>query len=137
MTAQPGKTRSTGFQIGVRRTLPVSPDKAWRLVTAAAGRKLWLGEGTGVRLAAGRSYRLADGSSGEVRVVRENSHLRLTWRPRGWERPSTIQVRVIPSGEKTVVAFHQEHLPGPEEREARRRHFAAALDALERRAGGG
>jgi len=29
-------------------------------------------------------------------------------------------------------AFHEEHLPGPDERETRRTHYAAVLDELER-----
>ena len=45
-----------------------------------------------------------------------------------------MQVRVIPRGEKTVVAFHQEHLPGPAEREQRKAHYLGALDELEVRA---
>ena len=65
-----------------------------------------------------------------MRVYKPNSHLRLTWHPAGWPRPSTIQVRVIPSGEKTVISFHQEHMPGPEAREIRRTFFKNALDAL-------
>ncbi|MDH3944043.1 MAG: hypothetical protein OEV06_08125 [Anaerolineae bacterium] len=65
-----------------------------------------------------------------MRVFKPNSHLRLTHHPPGWPRPSTIQVRVIPSGDKTVIAFHQEHLPGPQERAQRRLHYHAALDKL-------
>ena len=63
------------------------------------------------------------------------SHLRLTWQPGGWARSSTIQVRVLPAARGATVAFHQEHLPGAQAREARRAHFAAALDALARIAG--
>jgi hypothetical protein len=49
-------------------------------------------------------------------------------------------VRVIPKGDRTTIShisldsaatFHQEHLPGAGEREERRAHFTAALDALE------
>ena len=60
--------------------------------------------------------------------------LRITWLPkgRGWPRPSTIQVRVVPKGDKTTVVFHEEHLPGPDEREERRAFFKGALDELER-----
>lgn len=32
-----GLTASVGFQIGVRRTLPVSPERAWELLTAPKG----------------------------------------------------------------------------------------------------
>jgi uncharacterized protein YndB with AHSA1/START domain len=116
----------------MRRTLPVSLDDAWRLVTSAQGARAWLGAGSAPRFARGESYALADGSGGEVRVVAPNSHLRLTWRPRGWARASTIQVRVIPAGERTTIALHQENLPSAAARDVRRAHFAAALDELGR-----
>lgn len=130
-----GRTQSAGFQVGMRRTLPISLKDAWRLVTSAEGVRAWLGDGAARPLARGRAYTLADGSAGEVRVLKPDSHLRLTWRPNGWPRASTIQVRVLPAGAKTTIALHQEHMPDCVAREQRRAHFAAALDALARLAG--
>lgn len=43
-----------------------------------------------------------------------------------------ISVSVIPSGNKTVISFQQEHLPGAGEREERRAFYKAALDGLEK-----
>ncbi len=83
-------------------------------------------------LAKNAVYRLADGTSGRVSVYEPNSHLRMTWQPPAWSRPSIMQLRVIPNGERTTILFHQEHLPGPNEREERRAHYSAALDNLER-----
>jgi uncharacterized protein YndB with AHSA1/START domain len=127
-----GLTKDTGYQIGARRTLQVGLDEAWRLVTSPEGMGVWLGEAEALDFTPGAAYRLADGAAGEIRVFKPGSHLRLTWQPSGWPRASTIQVRVIPSRGKTVIAFHQEHLPDGQAREARRAHFSAALDALER-----
>ena len=73
----------------------------------------------------------ADGATGEVRVFSPGSHLRVTWHPPGWPRASTIQLRVIPKGNRTVVAFHQEHLPSAEARTERRAHYKTSLDKLE------
>ncbi len=126
-----GLTKDVGYQIGVRRTLPIHFEEAWRLLTSTQGVKIWLGETSAFDFSKGAEYLLVDGSSGEVRVFSPNSHLRITWQPGGWPRASTIQLRVIPKGDRTVIAFHQEHLPGPEEREARRSHFASALDKIE------
>jgi len=126
-----GLTKDVGFQIGVRRTLPIHHADAWQLVTSEKGVNIWLGSTSELDFGKGARYRLADGSVGEVRVFSPNSHLRITWQPPGWSRSSTIQVRVIPKGDRTTIAFHQEHLPGAGEREERRAHFAAALDALE------
>ena len=127
-----GLTKDVGYQIGVRSTLPIGLDEAWQLLTSSRGISLWLGPTPGLNFDKGATYQLADGSSGEVRVYSPGSHLRITWRQRGWQKASTIQVRVVPKEEKTVVAFHQENLPGPGEREQRRAHFKLALDQLER-----
>jgi uncharacterized protein YndB with AHSA1/START domain len=126
-----GQTAATGFEIGVRRTLPISVDEAWRLLMSPDGVRTWLG-GVAPRWEKGEKYALQDGSAGEVRVFKPGSHLRITVHPEGWPRASTLQVRVMPSGEqKTVISFHQEHLPGAAERDARRRFFEGALDALQ------
>lgn len=124
-----GETLDTGFQIGVQRTVAIPAARAWRLLTSPAGVAAWLGEGGVVPLEEGESYRLANGS-GEVRVLRPGQHLRVTWQPGDWPRASTIQARVTPKGEKTVIGFHEEHLPSAETREARRSHFRAALATL-------
>jgi len=126
-----GQTRDAGFQIGVRRTFPIALEAAWQLVTSAAGMRIWLDESAEVELAHGAAYRLADGTSGRVSVYTPNSHLRMTWHPVGWLRPSTIQLRVIANREHTAIAFHQEQLPGPTERAARQVFFTSALDRIE------
>lgn len=122
-----GLTKEAGWQIGVRRTLSVPCPEVWHLLTSARGLRIWLGPVPCLDEARGAMYELDDGTSGEIRVYAPHSHLRLTWQPHGWSRPSTIQVRVIPKGDRCILAFHQEHLPGPVEREQRRAHFAAAL----------
>jgi uncharacterized protein YndB with AHSA1/START domain len=127
-----GQTKDVGFQIGVQRTLPIPLEQAWALLTSPQGMRLWLGGAPRMRLEKGATYTLPDGSTGALRVFEPDHHLRITWQPRGWARPSTIQVRVIPSGDKTTLAFHQEHLPDSAAREQRRAHFESALGAIER-----
>ena len=127
-----GLTKHTGFQVGARRTLPVSLQEAWDLVTSQKGIRAWLGGSPKASLLPGETYRLRDGTIGSVRLVSPGSHLRITWHPSGWERPSLIQVRVIRAATGTTISFHQEHLPDTRSREQRRAHFSAALDKLER-----
>lgn len=125
-----GQTRSVGFQIGVRKTFPVPLKVAWQTTVSAQGLKIWLGETEGFKLVKGASFLTRNGTRGTVRVLHPNGHLRVTWQPPLWPRASTIQIRVIPNGEKTVISFHQEHLPGPEAREQMRRRWQAALAEL-------
>ncbi len=122
-----GLTRDVGYQVGVRKTLPLTLEEGWRLVTSPAGIAQWLGEIVEGELDVGAKYLLASGVSGELRVLQRQSHLRLTWKPVSWRRASTIQVRVIPKGEKCTIAFHQEHLPDSAARDKRKRFFQAVL----------
>jgi hypothetical protein len=94
--------------------------------------RLWLGMLSALDLAEGADCQLPDGTKGHLRILSLGTHLRITWQPPGWRRASTTQLRVIPKGERTVVAFHQEHLLGPMEREKRRTHYRTVLDELER-----
>ncbi len=126
-----GLTKDVGWQIGVRRTLDIPLTVAWQFLISTEGVNLWLGESAGVEWTKGAQYELVDGSTGEVRVFKPESHVRITWHPADWERASTIQVRVMPSGDRTVIVFHQEHLPDATAREQRRQHFASALDKIE------
>ena len=130
-----GLTQNTGYQIGARRTINLPAAEAWELVTSIEGVNLWLGPTSDFSFKKGTRYELTDGSYGTIRVYTPGSHLRITWQPRGWARPSTIQVRVIPKGNRSIIAFHQEHLPDAAEREERQEHFIRALDALEKLSG--
>jgi uncharacterized protein YndB with AHSA1/START domain len=125
-----GLTRDAGYQIGVRRTLQISASTAWRFLTSPDGVRLWLGETDVKDYSRGARYALPGGGSGEVRVFHPESHLRITWQPGDWPRASTIQLRVIPKGERCVIAFHQEHLPDGEARLQQREFFIGVLEKV-------
>jgi hypothetical protein len=63
-----GKTKTAGFQVGVgvRRTFPVTQEKAWNLITSNQGLALWLGKGTGIILEPGQGYKTETGISGQL-----------------------------------------------------------------------
>lgn len=126
-----GETKDVGFNIGARKTFDVSPTEAWKLITSEEGVRVWLGDVTGLKWEVGSEYQTVEGATGKIRVIEPGSHFRLTWQPPEWEKASLIQVRVIPSGAKTVISFHQEHLAGPREREQMGDRWQAVLDDLE------
>jgi uncharacterized protein YndB with AHSA1/START domain len=126
-----GLTKDAGYQIGVRRTIEVHHTKAWDYVFSTEGMNHWLGPTDGFEMEAGLKFELEDGATGEVRVYKPGSHVRIALQPRHYPRPSTIQLRIIDKEGRTTIAFHQEHLPNSEQRESRRAHFISALDKIE------
>jgi uncharacterized protein YndB with AHSA1/START domain len=128
-----GKTKDVGFQVGVRRTFPISLEQAWKYLTSREGISIWLGAAENFHLIKGATYQAKDGASGEVRVVNRLENIRVTWQPVQWSQPSTIQMRLIPMGrDKTVVSFHQEKLPDAAAREQMLVRWAGILDELEK-----
>jgi len=122
-----GRTKDGTYQVGVRRTFATSPGQAWDVLTSPAGLAIWLGGE--VSLVKDAAYQTSE-AAGQVRVVSPGSHLRLTWQPAGWDDPSTIQVRVLPTASGATVSFHQERMPGAAERESMHRRWSAALDQI-------
>ena len=123
-----GKTADVGYQIGVRRTIPRGEEEVWSLLLSPAGMAIWLGGP--IELVDGASYTLADGTRGQVRVYKLWSHIRLTWQPSGWARPSTVQVRVLAASGGTTLSFHQEGLADGAARAAMKAHWEDVIERL-------
>lgn len=125
-----GETKDAGWQIGVSRTLPYPPERVWRLLTEDPS--VWLGPGARLGTERGAAFATDDGGAGETRGYREMDRVRVTWRPAGGERETTVQFTVRASADGgTAVRFHQERLAGPEERERRREYWRGVLDRVE------
>lgn len=127
-----GKTKDAGYQIGVRRTVPVTVEAAWRLLTGAEGLRVWLGEAEAVVVCEGESFATREGSSGRFTVVKPLSHVRLQWMKSDWAAPSTLQIRVLPAKQGATISIHQEKLSGPAAREEMKAHWEQVQETLAR-----
>jgi hypothetical protein len=127
-----GLTKDSGWQIGVRRTLEIPSEVLWSCLVSMEGIKIWLGEGDEFPFLEGAEYQLHDGTRGEIRVIQEDSHWRLTRQPpdKSYIRPSIMQVRVIKKDSKSVLAFHEEHLPHEEARQDRKLYYQEVINRL-------
>jgi uncharacterized protein YndB with AHSA1/START domain len=126
-----GQTASAGFEIGVQKTLPITVEKAWELLTGRTGRRIWLGDVDEIKLERGEERKTREGSRIEIRSISRGKRIRMTWQPAHWSSPSTLQVSFVPKGKKTSVRFHQEKLVDVKQREEMRRHWQDVLSELE------
>ncbi|MEW9106252.1 MULTISPECIES: SRPBCC family protein [unclassified Paenibacillus] len=126
-----GLTASMGYQVGVRRTLLISPERAWAYLTSAEGLKLWIGTVSPLSFSVGETFRSAEGISGQFRVVKPYQQLRLRWSKKEWVEPSTLQIRLLSNQpDKTTISFHQENLDHPVTREQMKLHWEDVLAAI-------
>lgn len=124
-----------GYQMGAQKTFLPDPKAAWEFITSPEALEIWLGAGAPSELEEGRTYELEDGTCGEIRVVTEHSHVRLTWHPDGWAEATTLQVRANESSSgRGTVAFHHENLPDADKRDQMKKHWRNVLKVLASRA---
>ncbi|RKH74642.1 SRPBCC domain-containing protein [Corallococcus aberystwythensis] len=125
-----GETATTGFQVGVVRTLPMTAPDLWKWVTTQPER--WLGPGATLEAEQGGHYEIpkrrgSPGVRGEVRVVKPGQRLRMTWQPDGWKKPATLQLTLMPKARGASLHIHMEKLPDAEAREAMRERWSKVL----------
>lgn len=127
-----GLTASGDFQVGVRRTFPISVQDAWKLVTSSEGMVIWLGSSPPAELEVGSQLHTEEGITGEIRVMNEQENIRLKWKKDEWSHPSILQIRTISKGEnRTTISFHQEKLPDAGAREEMQNRWEHVLGKLE------
>ncbi|GGH22475.1 SRPBCC domain-containing protein [Paenibacillus segetis] len=128
-----GQTATVGFQVGVRRTFPISQEQAWALLLSSKGLQVWLGDLPSLDLQVGHKFSSKDGIHGELRVVKPLHQLRMSWQRKGWEKPSTLQIRLYPNpsnADKTTISFHQEKLQDAWVREDMKQHWEEVVNKI-------
>ncbi|MBO9702354.1 MAG: SRPBCC domain-containing protein [Sporocytophaga sp.] len=104
-----GETKDSGFQFGLRKTFNIPIEEVWDFMFSANGLKIWLGS-VAKELVEKEHYKTKEGTEGEIRLIKEHSHIRLTWKKKGWDNVSQLQVRIMNNNGKTVISFHQDHM---------------------------
>ncbi|MFD0716004.1 SRPBCC domain-containing protein [Paenibacillus sp. GCM10027626] len=119
-----GQTAAVGFNIGVRRTVPVPRERLWDFLVSPEGMKLWIGDVAPFLLQVGSRFASREGTSGKLGVVKLHEKLRMSWQRHDWDSPSTLQIYLLPAAAgKTTISFHQEKLDDLYMREMMRRHW--------------
>jgi hypothetical protein len=125
-----GQTKDVGFQIGIRRTFPISPEKAWGFLFSENGLKIWLGELISGEFSINQDYQTKEGVIGSLKVFKLFSHIRLTWKKNGWQNITTLQIRIIASKSGTTISFHQEKLLDENQRAKMKKYWGNILTKL-------
>lgn len=126
-----GQTRDAGFQIGVRKTFAVPVETVWSFLLSEAGLATWLGKISLENFELGKPYKTEGGIEGKVTVIKPTSHVRLTWKPKHWTNTSALQIRVIPSKEKTTISFHQDKLLDSRQRDEMKKYWDGVVIKIE------
>jgi uncharacterized protein YndB with AHSA1/START domain len=126
-----GQTKDAGFQIGVRKTFPVSVNQAWDFLFDNDGLLIWL---DGVKfddLVLHQAYKTKEGIEGKINTLKPYSHIRLTWKRKNWSNTSAVQVRVLNSKDKATISFHQDKLLDQNQREEMKAYWSKVIEEID------
>lgn len=125
-----GKSKDAGFMFGLRKSFSFSHEEVWDFMFSDEGLSIWLGEITAEELEIGKGMDLGKGISGSFTVFKSFSHIRMTWNKRGWENATRLQLRIIPSKNKTVISFCHEMLLDQQQRQEMKAHWNEVMNRL-------
>lgn len=97
------------------------------LLVSDEGLKIWLGNINSDEFELDKSYKTMDEIEGKINVLKTNSHIRLTWKPKNWPNTSAIQIRVINAKGKTIISFHHDKLLNSIQRDEMKKHWDTVL----------
>jgi uncharacterized protein YndB with AHSA1/START domain len=124
-----GETKDAGFQFGLRKTFHTSFKDVWKFMFSPQGLGIWLGTLEN-ELKVKAPYKTKEGIEGEIRLLKQYSHIRLTWKKKEWHNVSQLQVRVIDNNGKAVISFHHDHLVGPDQRNEVKEYWNRVMEEL-------
>ena len=108
-----GQTKDTGWQFGIRKSIPLSVTEVWDFLFSTNGEKLWL-----------------NGADKEFSTLKNLSHIRTKWKLKDWTNQATLQMRVIPNKDKTTIAFHIEKLLNENQREETKKYWDNVIKTI-------
>lgn len=121
-----------GFEIGVSRTIEIPQQDLWNFIISEEGMRLWLGDMAELNFREKGEYRTLRDISGQFNVIKNLSHIRMTWKPEEWNNPSVLQVRAVAKGNhKATLSFHQEKLPDQAAREKMKQRWKAIANEMQ------
>lgn len=126
-----GRNLKGEYSTVATKTLPLSSRKAWSLLTSEEGMRAWLRPFSPFPWKPGQSFEVDGGVFGEIRTLKPGVRARLTWQEAHWEKPSVVQIHVVPrKGEKCMLVIQHERIPSASLKGKLRDQWKRALAAL-------
>ena len=126
-----GRNLKGEYSTVATKTLSLSQESAWRLITSENGMATWLRPFSPFPWKPGQGFEVDGGVFGEIRTLKPGARARLTWQEAHWEKPSVVQIHLLPrKGEKCVMVITHERIPSASLKGKLREQWKQALAAL-------
>ncbi len=122
-------TKDAGYQLGIRLTYSASAEKVWEYLFSNEGLQMWLGELESGKFAPDETFQTKDGVVGTV-ILFQPFRMQMTWEKKKWPNVSTLQIKLNPAGDKTIISFHHERLLDNRQRLIMKEYWEGVVDKI-------
>jgi hypothetical protein len=102
----PSKTKDLGYQVSASKTFKVSTEIMWAYLLSEQGIHTWLGEINVDDFEIQKPLITKAGIEAKLTVFVLDCHLRIKWKPKHFDKPSTVELRVTNTKGRAKVIFH-------------------------------
>jgi activator of HSP90 ATPase len=100
------QTKDLGYQVSASKTFKVSTEIMWAYLLSEQGIHTWLGEINVDDFEIQKQLLTKTGIEAKLTVFILDCHLRLKWKPKHFEKTSTLELRVTNTKGQAKVIFH-------------------------------
>ncbi len=125
------KEKKLEYQVSVSKIFSVATQKMWEFLFAEIGIGIWLGKINLDDLEINKIFKTENGTEGKLTVLVPDCHLRFSWKPIDWEKPSIVELRVKDIKGKSSVLFHHTKFYKLEQKVTLRTHWKAVIAKME------
>jgi activator of HSP90 ATPase len=130
LTTEKIKAKDIGFQVSVSKVFSVTTETMWEFLLSEEGIAVWLGKFPIDDFDIQKPFVTEAGIEGKLTVFIPDCHLRLKWKPKHWQKLSTIELRVTNRKGKATVIFHQTGFFEIEKREEMRTYWKNIISKM-------
>lgn len=127
----PNQTIKGTYTTTVTTSLVVTPKKLYDYLTSLEGQMVWLQPMSAIIFKQGNQFECAGEVFGEIRIVKLNKSLRLTWNCEDWPRKTVVQVHIYPKEKgKSMLVINHIDLPTMKSKTQMHSRWRRAVDEV-------
>ncbi len=107
MTNPPKKEKDLGYQVSASKVFEVNTAVMWDFLLSQNGINIWLGKIDIDDFEIQKPLITECGNECKLTVYVPNCHFRFKFKPKHWQKASTVELRVTNRKGKASVIFHQ------------------------------
>jgi uncharacterized protein YndB with AHSA1/START domain len=126
-----GQNAKGEFMVTTTKSLGINVKKVWNFLVSDAGQAVWLKPLYPATIEAGRTFETSDGFFGEIRALKKERRLRMTWQDPDWTSKTTVQVTLVPRpGEKSILVIDHSQIKDVRVQAKMRKRWRDSVDEL-------